>query len=516
MKMTGIRLSWTGLLKAAVLLAAATVGGLAFQQLGLASANILMIYILCVQLIALWTGGWLYAALSSFAGMILYNYFFTEPRFTLRVYDPDYPMTFIVMVAVSFITTALTLRIKNQAAEADERAYRTGVLLETSEKLQKVERTGEILRTAAEQLYKLSGCPAAVYEPDGQGGLRLTRIYPESAGERAVPEQLEDLRALYWVWENNRCAGRSTKRFPEADALYLAIGGREHALAVIGLSLSEKISEKRGKGPVERNLLLAVADQCGLALEKEKLNREKQEVEVQAQKESLRVNLLRSISHDLRTPLTSISGNAGILLESAASLGEKQKETLYQNIKEDAGWLISLVENLLSITRMEEGALTLHLETELVEDVIQEAVKHLDSRAKEREVSWETEEELLLARMDARLIVQVLVNILNNAVRYTPPGSHIRLRVGREGKRILWEIADDGPGIAPEDQEKIFEMFYTGGNVGSDGRRGLGLGLALCRAIVMAHGGQIGVRSASPHGAVFWFTLQSAEVQYNG
>ena len=163
MKMTGIRLSWTGLLKAAVLLAAATVGGLAFQQLGLASANILMIYILCVQLIALWTGGWLYAALSSFAGMILYNYFFTEPRFTLRVYDPDYPMTFIVMVAVSFITTALTLRIKNQAAEADERAYRTGVLLETSEKLQKVERTGEILRTAAEQLYKLSGCPAAVY-----------------------------------------------------------------------------------------------------------------------------------------------------------------------------------------------------------------------------------------------------------------------------------------------------------------------------------------------------------------
>ena len=508
----GMRLSWSGLLKAALLLAAASGVGLVFRELRLASANILMVYILCVQLIALHCGGWLYAAVSSFAGMILYNYLFTEPRFTLRVYDPDYPMTFVVMVAVSFITTALTMRIKNQAAKADERAYRTGVLLETSQKLQKAERAGEILRTAAVQMHKLSGCPVTVYEPDGQGGLRLTRIWPEGVGERAVPSQLSDVQALRWVWENNRFAGRMTGRFSEAAAFYLAIRGQKQAQAVIGLLPPDGTDAD----PVERNLLLAVADLCSLALERERLNREKGEIAMRAQKENLRANMLRSISHDLRTPLTSISGNAGILLESGTSMSEEQRAALYRNIEEESRWLISLVENLLSITRMEDGALQLHLEAEFAEDVVREAVAHLDSRVKERTLTWEVEDDMLMARMDARLIVQVLVNILNNAVRYTPSGSHIQIRVRREKTAVLWEVADDGPGIAAPDRDKIFEMFYTGRDAGVDGRRGMGLGLALCKGIITAHGGQIGVREAVPHGAVFWFTLQSAEVRCDG
>ena len=506
------RLTWTGMAKAVTLLAAASAAGLAFRQLGLAAANTLLIYILCVQLIALWTGGWLYAAASSFAGMALYNYLFTEPRFTLRVYDPDYPMTFVVMIAVSFITTALTVRIKNQAAQADERAYRTGVLLETNEKLQKAERAGEILRTAAAQMYKLSGCPAAVYEPDGQGSLRLTRIYPEWAGERAVPAQMADVQALRWVWENNHYAGRTTGRFGDAAAFYLAVRGQKQAQAVIGLLVSSRTNDD----PVEKNLLLAMADQCGLALERERLSREKGEMAMEAQKEKLRANMLRSISHDLRTPLTSISGNAAVLLESGQMMSEDQRQALYKTIGEDSRWLIGLVENLLSITRMEDGAGQLHAEAELVEDVVREAVEHLDSRIKERELSWEVEDDMLMARMDARLIVQVLVNILNNAVRYTPPGSRIHIGVKGAGRMVLWEIADDGPGIADAEREKIFEMFYTGGSVGADGRRGMGLGLALCKSIVAAHGGQIGVRDAKPHGAVFWFTLQSAEVKYDG
>ncbi|MNC29724.1 Sensor protein KdpD [compost metagenome] len=262
----------------------------------------------------------------------------------------------------------------------------------------------------------------------------------------------------------------------------------------------------------EKGLMIAMLGECALALEKEKLNEKQKEISMQIQQEHLRANLLRSISHDLRTPLTSISGNAGILVGNSGVLSEEQKKGLYTDIYDDSIWLINLVENLLSISRIENGTLNLNFQAELMEEVISEALLHVNRNSGKHEIQTELDDELLMARMDSRLIVQVLINIVDNAIKYTQQGSHIRIAAKRDKHMVLVEISDDGPGITEEAKARLFEMFYTVDNIRGDGRRGLGLGLSLCKSIVNAHGGTIGVRDNVPKGTVFYFTLQAEEV----
>ena len=186
---------------------------------------------------------------------------------------------------------------------------------------------------------------------------------------------------------------------------------------------------------------------------------------------------------------------------------------MYVSVYDDAHWLIDLVENLLSITRMEGGSRIEDLQPELLDDIFREAVSHSDRLLSEHELEIRLDDELLMAHMDARLIVQVVINLINNAVKYTPRGSHICLEASARDDRVLISVADDGNGISDEAKEKIFDMFYTGNKASSDARRGLGLGLALCKSIVQAHGGSIAVSDNTPHGAVFTFDLKRAEVQ---
>ena len=258
--------------------------------------------------------------------------------------------------------------------------------------------------------------------------------------------------------------------------------------------------------------MVAILDECGLALEIEQIWQAKQELEETARQETLRANLLRAISHDLRTPLTGISGNAGNLLESSQKLGEEKKHALYLSIYDDAMWLMQLVENLLSITRIENGAMKLQLRPALLEEVIYDAMEHLDRKASEHEITVSLPEEILVADMDARLIVQVVINLMNNAVKYTPPGSKIQISAQREGSVLTVKVSDNGPGIPKEEQKRIFDMFYTRENKNADSRRGLGLGLSLCKSIVNAHGGTITAEDCQPHGTCFTFTLHASEV----
>lgn len=262
----------------------------------------------------------------------------------------------------------------------------------------------------------------------------------------------------------------------------------------------------------EHNLALSILDVCSLALEKEASNRARREIEEAARQEQLRANLLRSISHDLRTPLTSISGNALILTEKNPLLTEEKRRELSAAIYEDANWLNHLVENLLSITRMENGQVNLHIQPELIQDIFDDVLAHLDHDAARHTIVTNVADDLLMADMDAQLIEQVLVNLINNAIKYTPEHSRIELFAAPEGKFVRICVTDDGPGIPEESQDKLFDMFYTLGKTRSDGRRGLGLGLALCRSIVAAHGGVIDVQNAAPHGACFRFTLPRTEV----
>ena len=236
------------------------------------------------------------------------------------------------------------------------------------------------------------------------------------------------------------------------------------------------------------------------------------EAELLAQKEQLRANLLRSISHDLRTPLTSISGNASNLLFNSGSFDEITKKQIYSDIYEDSMWLINLVENLLSVSRMEDGKMILHIQTELMDEIVTEALLHIKKRSMEHNIKVFHAEELLLARMDGRLIVQVIINLVDNAIKYTPKGSDITIYTRKEKEWIVVEVSDTGNGIAEEDKDRVFEMFFTGSNTIADSRRSIGLGLFLCKSIVEAHGGEMELLDAIPHGSIFRFTLPAGEV----
>ena len=310
-----------------------------------------------------------------------------------------------------------------------------------------------------------------------------------------------------WVLKNNKHAGSTTQTLSNAHCLYLAVRVNQNIHAVIGIALNKEPLEAP-----QKSIMLSILDECALALENDKNAREKEAANILAKNEQLRVNLLRTISHDLRTPLTSISGNASNFLSNGDAMDDETKRQLFTDIYDDSMWLINLVENLLSVTKLEENRLNLNFTSELVADVIEEALKHISRKKDEHVIKVQNENELLLAQMDSRLIMQVIINIVNNAIKYTQVGSKIIISVKEVKDFVEISISDDGEGVKPELQEKIFDMFYTGNGSLSDSHRSLGLGLALCKSIITVHGGTIVCKNNHPHGTVFTFTLPIKEV----
>lgn len=495
-------------LKTAALLALSTLAAFLFAQLGLSTANVIVLYILGVLGVAMVTEGRSYSLAASVLSVLIFNFFFTEPYHSLSA-SPNYIATFVVMFAAALFISALPAQLKRQARRAAQRTYRTDILLETSQKLQKAESGEAILSVTAAQLVKLLERDILVYPaPDGELSEPMTFPF---CGQGSFDDYLGSFEreTARWVLRHNRRAGSFTDVRPNANGLYMAVRGTDSALAVVCIAMKGR----ENLDSFEKSLMIAILDECGLILENENNLRAKREIEEKIRAEELRANLLRSISHDLRTPLTSISGTAALLMEN--DMDADKRRPLYGSIYDDSIWLIDLIENLLAITRIEEGSTLTNMQPELIDDVFREALAHMDRKAEKHSVSVRLDDELLMAYMDGRLVVQVLINLLNNAVKYTPPGSHIELSARENGDLVTVRVADDGPGISDGAKGKIFDMFYTADNVRGDGRRGMGLGLALCRSIVSAHGGEIHAEDNVPHGAVFIFSLKKAEVNTN-
>ncbi|MBQ5755608.1 MAG: sensor histidine kinase KdpD [Oscillospiraceae bacterium] len=489
-------LSWRDFCISVGMVMLCTAAGRVLEAWGLEVATIGQVYILGVLVIGLVTSGWGYSVFGAIAGVLACNFFFAAPIFSFASESPGYPLTLMVMLTVGLIVSSLTLNARKQALTAADKAWSTEILLRHSTLLQDAEGQAEALGVLCAQIEKLMGSQVESYLADSKGALVGT--WENSTDEEAA-------RA---AWQRRQETGAGTSLFPEASRLYLPVMGKQEAFAVIGV----RPGRHHRIEPFLRNLVEAMVEQCGLALEKYSVEKERDAARRKAEQENLRANLLRSISHDLRTPLTSICGSAGVLRETGAALTEEKRKELYTDIYEDSLWLIELVENLLAITRIENGIINLKTEPQLVEDIFAEALDHMDKRHQEHRVETQLEEELLMAEMDSSLIVQVLVNLLNNAIKYTPPGSNILLSARSEGENVRFAVADDGPGVPEEERKKLFDMFYTSGKRRGDGRRGLGLGLSLCRSIVLAHGGTIEMRPNRPQGSVFTFTLKRKEM----
>ena len=499
---------WTDLLKAVLITAAATGISFCFYTLGLREANIITVYILGVLLTAIWTNGHLYGALASLLSVISFNFFFTVPRFTLAANDPDYPVTFLIMLVASVISSTLATRVKKQARQSAQKAYYMELLINSNQKLQQGRDEQEIIQIAAEQVSALLDRPV-LYALAMKGQELSFQVSPQNEANKQLSAMTPEEKGVAdWVIKNNKHAGATTNTLSHAHNLYLSVRGNQEVMGVIGVPAKYYPPLE----VFEKNLMISILNECGLILERRRLRDEKQKIALETQRERLRSNLLRAISHDLRTPLTSISGNAGVLMEKSIALTEEKKQEIYASIYDDSMWLVDLTENLLSITRIENGTMHLQMNAELIDDVLREAIAHVDRQAARHHIRVNLEDDLLMAKMDARLIVQVIINIVNNAIKYTPEGSHICISAEKEDRMVCIHIADDGPGISDEAKVHLFDMFYTAGIGKADSRRGLGLGLSLCQSIVEAHGGEISVENNEPNGAIFSFTLPLEEV----
>ena len=496
------------LLKSAGILVLVTLIGLLFYNFGFTEANIITLYILGVMLISVYTRSSICSLVASIASVLTFNFLFTVPRFTLQAYDSEYPITFLVMFLASLLTGSLASKLKSHAKRSAQVAWRTKLLFETSQNLQRAHTQEEIISVTAKQLLKIFQRDIVVYSTDEKGLLEPEIFLVDEAASPQRYTTAKEREVAQWVLSNNKRAGAGTETLPDARCTYLSIRTGERVYSVVGIAASDKPLDS-----FESSILLSVLGECALALENQKNVEEKEAAAVLAKNEQLRANLLRSISHDLRTPLTSISGNASNLLSNGPLFDAKTKEQMYADIYDDAMWLINLVENLLSVSRLEQGRMNLHLTTELIDEVVAEALRHINRKRAEYHFHVQSSDDYLLAQMDVKLIVQVLINILDNAMKYTPPGSDIEIGWKQEGKFIYISVADNGPGIPDQAKPHIFDMFYSASNQIADSRRSMGLGLALCKSIVNAHGGEIVVSDHKPHGSIFTFSVPAGEVE---
>ena len=475
--------------------------GLFFAHLGFSEANIITLYILGVLITSIVTSSKLAWGFSSVASVLIFNFLFTKPRFSLMAYGDGYPITFAIMFVASLITGSLASKMHNQTKQSSQAAYRTKILFDANRLLQRASDDEEVLKITAEQLKKLLNREIVIFKQNKDALQTLVYALDESfqMGEKELNIATSILINHSYDYKDAqlRCD-------------YYPLKTQLRTYGIVAVYKNEKEIDS-----FENSIVLSLVGECALALENLFNAKEKELAAVLAENEQLRANLLRAISHDLRTPLTAISGNASNLISNAASFDEQTKLSIYNDIYHDSMWLINLVENLLSITRLEEGRMNLNFTTELVDEVVAEAIKHVHQRERGQKITVVHKDELLLAKMDTRLIIQVIINILDNAIKYTPKDSMITITTEKQKDKAIISIADNGAGIPDELKERVFDMFYTGANKMADSRRSIGLGLALCKSIISVHGGEIFVKDNVPSGAIFTFTLPIGEIKIN-
>uniref|UniRef100_UPI003FEE1204 DUF4118 domain-containing protein n=1 Tax=Dysosmobacter welbionis TaxID=2093857 RepID=UPI003FEE1204 len=497
-----VRFSWRDAVVTLLCLAISTAVGFAFDWAGFSESNIITIYILGLLVTAVSTSGHLYGAANSLLSVLAFNFFFTEPRFTLQADGPSYPVTFLIMLSSSIIASSLASRVKEQARMAAEKSYYTELLLGSSQKLQTIRTEWDCLRLTAEQLSRMFDRPViyALNDADKELDFRI-----EPADEHTLLEKLstEEIGVAKWVQKNNKHAGATTNTLPDSKWLFLSVRGTRGVMGIVGVPIAGYVVPDA----FEKNLMVALLGECGLSQERIRLEEERNQIALQTQRESLQANLLRAVSHDLRTPLTNINGSVGILMGKDQTLKPEVREQLYTAIDDDTNWLINMTENLLAATQLETDRTKLKTAPELLEDLFQSAVRQLDRRARDHHISVDLEDQTLMASMNAGMIQRVIINMMNNAIQYTPKDSHIILSGTRRKDWVEISVSDDGPGIPDEPKKHLFDLFYTAEQGKPDSKRGLGLGLHLCQSIVNAHGGTITVSDHAPSGTTFRFTL---------
>jgi two-component system, OmpR family, sensor histidine kinase KdpD len=501
-----IHITWQDALLILMVMAAVTCVGLIFQGWAFTESNIIILYLMGVLIVASLSNGHLPGILCSAVAVLMFNFFFIEPYYSFIAYGSYYPLTFMVMLGAALLTSTLTTRVRRQAKIVTLREKTDDMLLQTSRVLMRSQDRDSLAQAISNHLNSLLERPVVCYiQEKGKSGELSSPALSSRDGSLNVGTLLEqDEKAVAsWVYENAREAGRGTNTLPGSAGYYYPILRGGIALAVVGV----QCGTDRPLTSEQRRMLHTVAGQIALAVERELLNEARLQAQKDIEREQLRSNLLRAVSHDLRTPLTGIWGAASTALENDEFLDAATRRQLLKSICEDADWLIQIVENLLSVTRIDEGRLALNIKEEVIEEIVSESIERIEKHLHNHKIVTNIRQSSRQVPMDGQLIEQVLINLMDNALKYTPAGTTVQINSWCDDVWATFEVRDDGPGIDDKDLPYLFNRFYTKGEGLSDSRRGIGLGLSISKSIVTAHSGEIIAFNAYPNGAVFRFTL---------
>ena len=440
------------------------------------------------------------AIVASVIAVLTFDFFFVPPRYTFAVADTEYVITFAVMLAIALLISTLTARLKAQVESGKVRELRISALYELGKQLSSLSGGVFLAAAAGRKVAELCGGEVAIYlaSPERSRG----RVRPEDE-HRPPPGQRPTAR---WVIEHDQIAGAGTDTLPNAVALFLPLIASQQTVGALAVRADpiDRLLE-----PDQRRLLEACAGQLALALERDRMSIAASEALVQAQTEQVRSALLSSVSHDLRTPLAVIAGASSSLLQGG-SFDEPTRRQLLETIAEEANRLTRLLENILQMSKLELGGSTAQKQWNILEEIVGSALGRCRRELQAHDVEVRMPPDLPLIFVDGLLLEQVFVNLLENAARYTPPGTQITISASPEGKWLAISVADNGPGLPPGTEERIFEKFYRG-SPSADAGRGSGLGLAICRAVARVHGGTITASNRPGGGVEFLLRLPLPE-----
>lgn len=465
----------THVLKLCLILLFSTLLAFALSHVGVGNESIIMVFLIGVLLITVASKGYLYGFIASLVSVFIFNFFFTEPIHSFTAYKSSDIVLMVSFFIASLISGLMTKMFQKQLMISKRN-----------------EQTARLLHGITESFLNLTGQQTILLN-----GIRKIHQYTQSKCQVEMADELEPIIDEAIGTDSVGDAYSVTK---------LPIIGLTRQLGTLHVFRQSKAFT------FDHELVIkTVVTQMGLALDREMMYIERQNIRIAMEREELRTNLIRAVSHDLRTPLTGIIGASAVIIDNIDNLALDHIRELAANIHEESNWLINFVENILNMTRIEDGKLLLEKNFEVVDDVVFEAVKHASKLSKTRKIETEIPEEIETISMDSQLIVQVLVNLLDNAIKHTDDGCRIVVRVYRQESNAVFEVADDGKGIDENKRESLFDSFVTIASKANDGKKGMGLGLAICKSIIEAHGGAIYCLKAPEGGALFRFTLPISE-----
>jgi two-component system sensor histidine kinase KdpD len=469
-------------------------------------ANLIMVYLLGVMAVAVWLPRRT-SVLASILSVLAFDFCFVPPRFSFAVTDVTYLVTFAVMFLVALVIGGMASRIKAQADSAGQLERQASELAGLSRQLAATRGTNNLISVAREHISRVFYSTTLVMMPGKDG--RISEAFLPTDQE-ALTEK--DVGVAQWVYDNGRAAGFSTQTLADSGTFFLPLPGAEGTLGVIGLRPKDDDARNMLLPPDKQRLLDAVVHQTALALDVDRLEEKARSILVEAEREKLRAALLSTVTHDFRTPLAAILGSAESLMALGESAGLDVRRALEENIVNEASRLGRLVDNLLRIAALESGAVVPELTPVPLEEVVGSALARLDALLASHIVKVDIPRDMPAIPMDAVLMEQFFMNLLENAVKYTQEGTEIAVTASVRKTDAVIVVSDSGPGLPDGDHDKLFERFQRGDRTGSEG---YGLGLAICRAVAKAHGGTIAASNNVSGGARFTLTLPLHEQRKN-